>query len=513
MSFRASRVPKRGTITLVVVLCVFGLVIHSRGSSRSALEASNEARRSLEWATTDDTSTVPELHYHDHDHSSDEIDNLIAHPPPRSSQPQPINPPSPSSMNGYLQLTPRSSFPTTNILLPVAGYTMFDRLFLKGGTLYVVVDDPRDPNIPQLKRMTSTAIVPTANNLVERIPTDKEMRVINVDEAQKILGESAIVIDGFSIYLNDPGGIFMNHYYHYWAELIFGAWKAYTTLDPNITRKGHTILPPPRRIVYPHADEPDWRDGPGLNALLTKAAFPSTALEYRRDSEDREDSGLTYVFERVVLVDRAAGSYGMKCNGPLKFTFKMNGDIMGEPSSPNWYQPVRQSVLRAFGVPDVPPKRPVVTYISRQGGRRSLRDEDHDALVAGLTAAGEKNNWEIVVARMQYMSKKEQVILSARTTVMIGVHGNGLSHQVWMDPTPFSAVFEIVVEGGWSYDFALPAEALGFRHYGVSGDVVNDSVLNYPKVGFPPNFHGRNLTASTPAILKVLTKRLAGWHA
>lgn len=199
MSFRASRVPKRGTITLVVVLCVFGLVIHSRGSSRSALEASNEARRSLEWATTDDTSTVPELHYHDHDHSSDEIDNLIAHPPPRSSQPQPINPPSPSSMNGYLQLTPRSSFPTTNILLPVAGYTMFDRLFLKGGTLYVVVDDPRDPNIPQLKRMTSTAIVPTANNLVERIPTDKEMRVINVDEAQKILGESAIVIDGFSV--------------------------------------------------------------------------------------------------------------------------------------------------------------------------------------------------------------------------------------------------------------------------------------------------------------------------
>lgn len=90
------------------------------------------------------------------------------------------------------------------------------------------------------------------------------------------------------------------------------------------------------------------------------------------------------------------------------------------PASPS----VRQSVLRAFGVPDVPPKRPVVTYISRQGGRRSLRDEDHDALVAGLTAAGEKNNWEIVVARMQYMSKKEQVILSARTTVMIGVHGS-----------------------------------------------------------------------------------------
>lgn len=50
-----------------------------------------------------------------------------------------------------------------------------------------------------MKRMTSTAIVPKANNLVERIPGDKEMRIINVDEAQKILGDSAIVIDGFSV--------------------------------------------------------------------------------------------------------------------------------------------------------------------------------------------------------------------------------------------------------------------------------------------------------------------------
>lgn len=82
----------------------------------------------------------------------------------------------------------------------------------------------------------------------------------------------------------------------------------------------------------------------------------------------------------------------------------------------------------------------MITYISRQGGRRSLTDEDHDALVAALIAAGEENDWEVVVPRMQAMSKKEQVILAARTTIMIGVHGNGLSHQVWMDPTPFSAV-------------------------------------------------------------------------
>jgi len=111
---------------------------------------------------------------------------------------------------------------------------------------------------------------------------------------------------------------------------------------------------------------------------------------------------------------------------PLAFPSPSSFPILTSPffPSPPPSLSVRHSVLKAFGVPDIPPKRPVVTYISRQGGRRSLRDEDHDALVAGLNAAGEEHGWEIVVARMQYMSKKEQVVLSARTTVMIGVHGS-----------------------------------------------------------------------------------------
>lgn len=102
---------------------------------------------------------------------------------------------------------------------------------------------------------------------------------------------------------------------------------------------------------------------------------------------------------------------------------------------------IRQAVLKAHGAVFSTSKKPVITYISRQGEGRSLRESDHKALVAGLETLKDKN--EVIIANMGSMSLKEQVLLAGRTTVMLGVHGNGLSHLVWMDPTPKSTVYVI----------------------------------------------------------------------
>jgi hypothetical protein len=66
--------------------------------------------------------------------------------------------------------------------------------------------------------------------------------------------------------------------------------------------------------------------------------------------------------------------------------------------------------------------------VSRQNwNRRKLLQADHEALVQALEDASEEEGWEFVVADMETLSLEEQVRLAGRTTVMMGVHGNGQS--------------------------------------------------------------------------------------
>lgn len=36
--------------------------------------------------------------------------------------------------------------------------------------------------------------------------------------------------------------------------------------------------------------------------------------------------------------------------------------------------------------------------------------------------------------------------------IMLGVHGNGLTHLIWMPATPRSAVIELYIRGGFARD-------------------------------------------------------------
>lgn len=66
------------------------------------------------------------------------------------------------------------------------------------------------------------------------------------------------------------------------------------------------------------ADEHQWRDYAGINSFLTKIIWPSLAVEHRWDWEERKVSGHTYVFDKIVLVDRSGGTKGPSFAGPKK---------------------------------------------------------------------------------------------------------------------------------------------------------------------------------------------------
>ena len=119
-----------------------------------------------------------------------------------------------------------------------------------------------------------------------------------------------------------------------------GAWKSLVLgSDNSEDRLGNTNLITPTRIMFPNANEEDWRDHAGLNGYLLKTIFPSLAYEHRDDFNERILTGKTYLYDKVVLVDRTAGHKGSKCTGPSKWYWKMVGDILDAPAGKHWWQP------------------------------------------------------------------------------------------------------------------------------------------------------------------------------
>jgi hypothetical protein len=119
---------------------------------------------------------------------------------------------------------------------------------------------------------------------------------------------------------------------------------------------------------------------------------------------------------------------------------------------------------------------------------------------------------------MEKLSKKDQMALITKTDVLIGVHGNGLTNEIWMKPggavmesqssrsylypclavlLPFakqlalySTVFDI---GGFTRDYQLLTEPLRHAYIPNWNDTVYDWEADVPGFKLSDNFMGTNL--------------------
>ena len=81
----------------------------------------------------------------------------------------------------------------------LSGWTIFDKLYLTNGTLFVVTDDAS--KIPDRGLMISTGYDIKNGDVEEakRVPTDKEMQIITHKDAKRLFGGDAELIDGVSV--------------------------------------------------------------------------------------------------------------------------------------------------------------------------------------------------------------------------------------------------------------------------------------------------------------------------
>ncbi|KZT10592.1 uncharacterized protein LAESUDRAFT_809546 [Laetiporus sulphureus 93-53] len=448
-------------------------------------------------------------------------------------------------------------FPETTIVSQAPGWTVFRNLYMSNGTLFIVSSHPAS-SFPDIMFMTSTGLSAenTPENIAARMPTADEMDFLTPTEARQLWGGDPTVgernrlwpVQGNTVLVNEPPQ-FLDHYYHFCAELLFGAWAFWSGAFNAVvdsSSAGVTTAPSFDRMIFSHADTLGWRDRPGFNAYFLRAAFPSITVETETDWEDRiaatasNNPARAWHFDTVLLTDRSAAFRGEACGSR---TQRIAGEALEHAQKVGtlakyWWEPVRRSVLRFAGVGErtmdigvrvdaaasargrtspqqhaanaAPLDTPVVvTYVSRQGSRRHLIGADHVALVDALTEMCKSHGWELNVMQAERITKEEQLEIVARTTVLIGVHGNGLSHLIMMPVTPISTIIEIFYPQGFAHDYEWTASALGMRHVAV----WNDTYHTYPEQlwpNYPEGFQGTQIPVYAPTVVQVVQDRIAG---
>ncbi|KAF8224737.1 hypothetical protein L208DRAFT_1425748 [Tricholoma matsutake] len=364
------------------------------------------------------------------------------------------------------QLNPSTSTSTRVVIsIPgaelVIGFALLDRLYLRNGTFFIVTET--QSAFPPRRNLIAPGMDMGAGHDTE--PTDKvlihKLRFIDPAGAEKTLGPNAIRIDGFSVVVYDTEQ-FMRHLYHWWGEIVLGSWRDLAKLDRTV------------------------------------------------------------VFDRAIIVSRETSG-----RHPLSSKwFKMISSTMSITPAPEFFEPLRRTVianllgylplLNTRGavsglapshaetvVPsnDIKSDVPVVTYISRQGGARRLSDADHEGLVQSLRDLESEGICRVNVVRMETMSVKEQVAVASRSTVLIGVHGNGLTHEIWMPPSSRSTVIEIFTPNGYLFDYEILAQNLGHKHYAV----WDDTLITFPKGTYHEVL---SIPAHGPSVVRIIRKRV-----
>jgi hypothetical protein len=109
---------------------------------------------------------------------------------------------------------------------------------------------------------------------------------------------------------------------------------------------------------------------------------------------------------------------------------------------------------------------------------------------------------------MDKLTRDEQIRLAGRTTIMMGVHGNGLTHLLWMNNlNPRATVMEFFYPGGFAHDYAFITHSLNMRYFGWWND-KRFTFPTLPDVAYPEGFQGNSIPIDGKAVAKLIEQRL-----
>ncbi|OCF33050.1 hypothetical protein I316_05388 [Kwoniella heveanensis BCC8398] len=379
--------------------------------------------------------------------------------------------------------------PETVWVKGVAGFNYFQNLYLWNGTFIAVVAAEDAESMPNVATIMSDH--PTDDGRFPKAKEDRWKVLIKGQDELEFLGGVAVRKAGVSMFFNDEKGkksvSFLKHYFHFIGEVFLGAWRVLTTA-------GDMELP--QRLMYRTTPD-DWRDRAGLTTWFQQSVMPNTAVEESPIWEDRIKSGMTFLYDKITISDRWAAH--AKGKDTYRFN-KMTADMLYLDAPMNWMDPLRDSMkllvqTKGCSVYRENPDVPIVLYINRQLTGRRLLDNDAKVLVEEMQKLESEGVIQWIDAQMETYSRIDQFCLALKADVIMGVHGNGLSHALWMKPG--SAVLEFMFPGGFARDYATVAELMRHDYYAIHKDEVftKDKWLKPDGWGVGANqgFHSTNI--------------------
>lgn len=119
-------------------------------------------------------------------------------------------------------------------------------------------------------------------------------------------------------------------------------------------------------------------------------------------------------------------------------------------------------------------RRLVVGYVDRQNTDRRLLDSEHEWLLQYLSSQQDVIDFRHL--HMENYTVRDQVEMASQLEMIIGVHGNGLSHQFFMRPDSYVLEMYCDFPLGFKFDYATSARLMKHTYRGiVNGEVINST--------------------------------------
>ncbi|WVQ78812.1 hypothetical protein IAT38_000903 [Cryptococcus sp. DSM 104549] len=340
-----------------------------------------------------------------------------------------------SSISWTSSIIPDPTILRTKHLGGLPGFQVLENVWVHDGTIYMF--SPDRGRLPSKSRSVSgeTGWEVFTHPSEERIESAKK----------------ALVLQGTTLFVNDGAKRdewhYLSSYYHLIGEIFLGGVSAIASLPSKsglpteMTRSSVRVPSLPKRLIIPWKGATGWRDKEGLGEMVLSGVLDGNVLEpvdWEALSDEHSDHGGWVYMQRAVIIDRWASHR----HNPLSISLnKMSASIFALPHPPFFFNPARSALLRNLSIPEAPTRRdpsrslrrvPKIVYVDRQESERRLSEEAHAALAVVLAEMEARGKARVGHKKMDVLSHAEQVKAVSDADILIGVHGEGLTHQLWM---------------------------------------------------------------------------------
>ena len=198
----------------------------------------------------------------------------------------------------------------------------------------------------------------------------------------------------------------------------------------------------------------EWEGGNQTSIHLVQALFPNAKIAHWKEFIKERRHQLIR-FEKVLSSDRAME---VKKEEPYPTERYMGGYF--QKLEPKRIDRLSKAVWNYAGEKKELSKKKKVTYVTRSAPRCLAKEEEQTL----LEKIGQLEGVELHVVDFAKMPFKEQIQIAANTDVLIGVHGNGLSHALFLPEK--ATLIELFPPNTFRVEYKIFAELRKLNYFG-----------------------------------------------